>query len=111
MSGCIAEVKDDKIVPIPSEYDPVLNKLVKKYYLCSKSKGATSTNSDTEEKVIGHIEKVKCEQDVKLSIAKQYKEDSQRQCSSHPVVKISTAASLSKSQINVSKVVSSSKKR
>ena len=29
MSGCIAELKDDKILPITSEYDPVLTKLVK----------------------------------------------------------------------------------
>ena len=28
MSGCIAEVKDDTIIPIPSEFDPVLTKLV-----------------------------------------------------------------------------------
>ena len=61
MSGCVAEVKDDKILPIPSEYDSVLNKIVKEYSLHSKSKGATSTYSDTEEKIFGHTEKVKCE--------------------------------------------------
>ena len=33
MSGCIAEVKDDRIVPIPSEFNPVLTKLVKEYSL------------------------------------------------------------------------------
>ena len=33
MSGCVAEVKDNKIVPIPSEFDLVLTKLVKEYSL------------------------------------------------------------------------------
>ena len=33
MSGCVAEVKGDKILPIPSEFDPVLTKLVKEYSL------------------------------------------------------------------------------
>ena len=79
MSGCISELKDDKIVPIPSEFDLVLTKFVKEYSFQNKSKWATSTNADTDEKVIGHTERVKCEQDVKLSIAELYKEGSQRQ--------------------------------
>ena len=30
ISVCVAEVKDDQILPLPSEYDPVLTKLVKR---------------------------------------------------------------------------------
>ena len=65
-------------MPISSEFDLVLTKLVKEYSLQSKSKGATSTQSDTDEKVIGHIERIKCEKDVKPSIAELYKDGSQR---------------------------------
>ena len=71
MSSCVANIKNEKIVLIPSKFDPALTKLVKEYSLHSKSTGGTSNTSDTDEKVIGHIERVKCEQDVKPSIAVQ----------------------------------------
>ena len=76
VTGCVVDVKNDNILPIPSEFDSNLSKLVKEYSLHSKSKGATSATSKTEEKVIGHIEKVKCEADSKPSIGKLYKEGS-----------------------------------
>ena len=81
VTGCVVEVKHNNILPIPSEFDPNLRKLVKKYSLHNKSKGVDlrSTTSETEEKVIGHIEKVKCEPDTKPSIADLYKEGSLRQ--------------------------------
>ena len=79
VTGCVVEIKNDNILPILSEFDSDLSKLVKEYSLHNKSKGATSATSETEEKVIGHIEKVKCEADSKPSVGELYKEGSLRQ--------------------------------